>query len=171
MPNYGNEIASISLGSIIGGALNAIVEAQSQAANTTVEFIKSVGFTTDKTTGVMEPVYVDFQYAKGQVENEKGEKTQTVSNLKVPVLSMVPIPFIRVDDATIDFNVKINSVEETKSSKDTTAGGSTEAHAGYNGWKFKTGIKLNASFSNQKKSSMSDTVKKDYSLNVHVHAV
>ncbi len=171
MPNYGNEIASISLGSIIGGALNAIVEAQSQAANTTVEFIKSVGFTTDKTTGVMEPVYVDFQYAKGQMENEKGEKTQTVSNLKVPVLSMVPIPFIRVDDATIDFNVKINSVEETKSSKDTTAGGSTEAHAGYNGWRFKTGIKLNASFSNQKKSSMSDTVKKDYSLNVHVHAV
>ena len=70
MPNYGNEIASISLGSIIGGALNAIVEAQSQAANTTVEFIKSVGFTTDKATGVMEPVYVDFQYAKGQVENE-----------------------------------------------------------------------------------------------------
>ena len=55
MPNYGNEIASISLGSIIGGALNAIVEAQSQAANTTVEFIKSVGFTTDKATGVMEP--------------------------------------------------------------------------------------------------------------------
>lgn len=51
MPNYGNEIASISLGSIIGGALNAIVEAQSQAANTTVEFIKSVGFTTDKEIG------------------------------------------------------------------------------------------------------------------------
>ena len=69
------------------------MEAQSQAANTTVEFIKSVGFTTDKATGVMEPVYVDFQYAKGQVENEKGEKTQTVSNLKVPVLSMVPIPY------------------------------------------------------------------------------
>lgn len=171
MPNYGNEIASISLGSIIGGALNAIVEAQSQAANTTVEFIKSVGFTTEKDTGVMQPVYVDFQYAKRQHVNEKKEVEQTVSNLKVPVLSMVPIPFIRVDDATIDFNVKINSVEETKSSKDTTAGGSTEASASYNGWRFKTGIKLNASFSNQKKSSMSDTVKKDYSLNVHVHAV
>jgi len=36
--------------------------------------------------------------------------------LKVPLLTMVPIPYIRVDDATIDFNVKINSVQETKTS-------------------------------------------------------
>ena len=42
MADYGNEISSISLGSIIGGALSAIVEAQSQAAHTTVNFINEV---------------------------------------------------------------------------------------------------------------------------------
>ncbi|MDE6203970.1 MAG: DUF2589 domain-containing protein, partial [Lachnospiraceae bacterium] len=36
--------------------------------------------------------------------------------------------------------------------------------------RFKTGIKLSASISNQKKSSRSDNVQRDYSLNIHVHA-
>lgn len=190
MADYGNEISSISLGSIIGGALSAIVEAQSQAAHTTVNFINEVGFEGQQ--GKRKPVYVDFQYEKTlapQEEKEEGqgeegkpdtaggkkkptteEKLKQVTNLKVPILTMVPIPYIRVDDASIDFNVKINSVQEAKSSSDLKYGGNTEAHAGYNGFRFKTGIKLSASISNQKKSSTSDTVKRDYSLNVHVHA-
>ncbi|MEY8322229.1 DUF2589 domain-containing protein [Lachnospiraceae bacterium 46-61] len=177
MANYGNEISSISLGSIIGGALSAIVEAQSQAAHTTVNFINEVGF--EGKQGERKPVYVDFQYEK-MIVPEKEEQQQEpqevqevqkqITSLKVPLLTMVPIPYIRVDDATIDFNVKINSVQETKTSSDLTYGGKTEAHAGYNGFRFKTGIKLSASISNQRKSNTSDTVTRDYSLNIHVHA-
>ena len=180
MADYGNEISSISLGSIIGGALSAIVEAQSQAAHTTVNFINEVGF--EGKTEERKPVYVDFQYEKTiQPDKEKmteeqkkeggqEENSKQITHLKVPLLTMVPIPYIRVDDATIDFNVKINSVQETKTSSNLTYGGNMEAHAGYNGFRFKTGIKLSASISNQKKSSTSDNVKRDYSLNVHVHA-
>ncbi len=174
MADYGNEISSISLGSIIGGALSAIVEAQSQAAHTTVNFINEVGF--EGKPEERKPVYVGFQYEKTiQPDNEEmtegqEENLKQITHLKVPLLTMVPIPYIRVDDATIDFNVKINSVQETKTSSDLTYGGNMEAHAGYNGFRFKTGIKLSASISNQKKSSTSDNVKRDYSLNVHVHA-
>lgn len=176
MADYGKEISSISLGSIIGGALSAIVEAQSQAACTTVNFINEVGFEKDKDTGKNMPVYIDFQYEKSFTpETEAGEEpmpatSKQVTNLKVPLLTMVPIPYIRVDDASIDFNVKINSVQETKSSTDLTYSGSVDANANYNGFRFKTGIKLSASISNQKKSSTSDNVTRDYSLAVHVHA-
>lgn len=173
MADYGNEISSISLGSIIGGALSAIVEAQSQAAHTTVYFINEVGF--EGKQGERKPVYIDFQYEKmiipeKETQQEEAEKQKQITSLKVPLLTMVPIPYIRVDDATIDFNVKINSVQETKTSSDLNYGGKTEAFANYNGFRFKTGIKLSASISNQKKSSTSDTVKRDYSLNIHVHA-
>jgi hypothetical protein len=259
MAGYGDEISSISLGSIIGGAMCSIVEAQSQAASTTVNFIKEVGFQSSDNNTLQEPVYVGFQYEKtlkpndensienysvkvinsgqgynknkalkltaGNKEldasisyNTKGgiksvnlksapsglkgtydiqidaldgdtsdlpseefsaklqliysekENQKQVTNLKVPLLTMMPIPFIRIDDATIDFNVKINSIQEAKTSSDLTYKGSTEATANYNGFLFKSGIKINASISNQKKSSTSDTVKRDYSLNVHVHA-
>lgn len=173
MADYGNEISSISLGSIIGGALSAIVEAQSQAAHTTVNFINEVGFEGEQ--GERNPVYVDFQYEKSVVPEQTGEQgeeenVKQITKLKVPLLTMVPIPYIRIDDATIDFKVKINSVQETKTSSDLTYGGTTEAHANYNGFRFKTGIKLSASISNQKKSSTSDNVTRDYSLNIHVHA-
>jgi hypothetical protein len=168
MANYGEEISTISLGSIIGGALNAIVEAQSQAADTTVQFIESVGFTEvkDGKENKLTPVYVSFDYAIKDDENKNREVS-----MKVPLLTMVPIPFIRIDSADIDFNVKINSVEETKTSQENKVSGSTQANANYKGFRFNAGIKLNASISNQKKSSSSDTVKRDYSLNVHVHAV
>lgn len=179
MADYGKEISSISLGSIIGGALSAIVEAQSQAACTTVNFINEVGFEKGNEAEIKKPVYIDFQYEKAftpeasettETQKQEAETLRQVTNLKVPLLTMVPIPYIRIDDATIDFNVKINSVQETKSSSDLTYGGSVDTNASYNGFRFKTGIKLSASISNQKKSSTSDNVTRDYSLAVHVHA-
>lgn len=38
--------------------------------------------------------------------------------LDVPLLTMVPIPYIRVEETTIEFNAKINSVEKVNSSQD-----------------------------------------------------
>ena len=35
--------------------------------------------------------------------------------LEVPLLTMVPIPYIRVEETTITFNAKINSVERISS--------------------------------------------------------
>lgn len=116
MANYGDEISTISLGSIIGGTLNAMVEAQSQAANTTMQYINSVGFETSD--GNSTPRYVNVQYEKenGQLDGDKKEIVTT--KMSVPLLSLVPIPYIRIDDASIDFNVKINSVEESKSKEE-----------------------------------------------------
>lgn len=173
MPNYGDEISSISLGSIIGGALNAIVEAQGQAAQTTVSYLEAVGFTDKEDNSTVKvPRYVEFEYEKEMPS--PADQTQMVkqtTSVKVPLLSLVPAPYIRIDDASVDFNVKINSVEENKAASNFKWGGSTSAYANYKGFRFNAGVKLNASISNQKTSVNSTTVKKDYSLNVHIHAV
>ncbi len=68
--NPGQELSSIDFQSMIGGSLGAIVDAQAQAALSTVDFVKSVGFTPDsenETTGEITPgtpVYVNFKYPK-----------------------------------------------------------------------------------------------------------
>jgi hypothetical protein len=36
-----------------------------------------------------------------------------VMALQVPILTMIPIPFIRVEEMTLDFNAKIDTVEST----------------------------------------------------------
>jgi len=202
--NYapGQELSSIDFQSMIGGPLGAIVDAQAQAALSTVDFIKAVGFTPDsedETTGEITPgtpVYVSFKYPKMVAPYEAAIKgritaiavtsggsgytdgaavtisgagsdaaatatvdgsgaitainvtnagsgydgTTTVSvaggtglavtvttedkdavpavfdemQLEVPILTMLPIPFIRVEEGEINFNAKITSMEYTR---------------------------------------------------------
>ncbi len=265
MYNPAQEISSIDFGAIIGGSLNAVVSAQSQSANTTVDFIKSVGFNTtttkDNEGNVIEshkPINVAFTYDKvtapahvqvdrtasvevkskgsgytdedtrkyslkyegteiplksvktgdGKVEEvevgsipdgipatklenltleysdkesitEAATLTLTVTentvqipatvqkmNLEVPILTMMPIPFIKIEHADIDFNVKINSVTNTNSSS--TSNTKTDLSVQSS---FLAKTSLSASFSNQKSTNSSEEVKKDYSLNISIHAV
>ena len=44
MPSPGQELSSIDFESMIGGPLVAVINAQAQAAMSTVNFIKEVGF-------------------------------------------------------------------------------------------------------------------------------
>ena len=278
MFNPGEEISSLDFGAIIGGSLNAVVKAQSQSAQTTVNFIKQVGFqkqlqkNEDGTTVETDvPINVAFSYdkevspsqvlakqtygveiakeddgngaeevlagegytsnnveeyrltageialtiAKLELEGDKikeiaiksadvpkdadltdgmeltlayigeGEQPKKAAKLllkvdtsyekvpavmqkmqiQVPILTMMPIPFIKIESADIDFNVKINSVSTTSSESQSNANGSTSVKSG---WFVRA--ELNAAFSNQKSSSSTEEVKKDYSLNVKVHA-
>lgn len=268
MFNPGAEISSLDFGAIIGGSLNAVVKAQSQSAQTTVDFIKRVGFqkkseidengnrletdvpinvafsydreispsqvlTTRKYEVVVEnagekytdPDKLHYQLTANQnalpikeisLENEKvksitlgkisdeldlsdgdeltltytytGEganppgdvakltlKIETNSenvpavmqkmNIQVPILTMLPIPFIKIESADIEFNVKINSVSTTSSEQKSDAKGSASVKSN---WFVKAD--LSASFSNQKSTNSSEEVKKDYSLNIKVHA-
>ena len=47
MANLGRELSSINFEAMLGGPLIAVVNAQAQAAMTTVDFIKQVGFHRD----------------------------------------------------------------------------------------------------------------------------
>jgi hypothetical protein len=108
----GDEIANLDFAAMIGGPLNAVIKAQAQSAITSVDFIKSVGFDKD---GKVEQVA--FEYMKTVPEKDaQGKLTGNYKDVKqklsVPLLTMLPIPFIRVEETTIDFNAKINSVQE-----------------------------------------------------------
>ncbi|MBK8196577.1 MAG: DUF2589 domain-containing protein [Lewinellaceae bacterium] len=69
MPNLGNEISSLDFKNIIGGPLIAVVEAQAQAALSTVNYIKSVGFDADGKV-----VNVSFNYPKEVYPYRPGNK-------------------------------------------------------------------------------------------------
>ena len=66
----GQELSSIDFNAMLGGPLVAAIEAQAQAAASTLDFIKRVGFTPDtedETTGELTPgapIYVTFKYPK-----------------------------------------------------------------------------------------------------------
>lgn len=191
MPNPGQELSSIDFESMIGGPLVAVINAQAQAAMSTVNFIKEVGFKKPSTmedaggdTSTEEPIYVSFKYPKelspyvpAVPANPEADPPVTGSaaeaavyqqqELKVPILTILPIPFIRVDIATIDFNAKINSVEYRKTNTDLKVNASLEAKAG---WLWGS-AKLKVSTSFQRTTQQGNSVNRTYSLAIHVKAV
>jgi hypothetical protein len=260
MANPGTELASLDFGNLIGGPLNAVITAQAKAAESTANFIKTVGFDADN-----KPIYVDFKYPKEIAPYQAAKNPQitlvkvttkgvgyapnqvvnvvftgptdaipatgnlvanavgdieigsivnitnpgdypTISNVtatvetspsidddgitaeiitinfstkieakdalyqemqfSVPQLAMLPIPFIKVDEITIDFNAKINSVETQSQSSELDVKGSVEA--GYGG---KRGyVKFNGSVAYKKTTSSGSSVERTYSMAIHVKA-
>lgn len=184
MPTPGQELSSIDFESMLGGPLIAAVNAQAQSATTTVNFIKEVGFKSsgsDQDPTAMEtadPIYVKFKYFKELSPFVPGDPdaspptsptpaTFEEQTLEVPILTMLPIPYLRIDTVTIDFNAKINSVEYRKTDTSLKIDSSLEAKAG---WLWGS-AKLKVSASYQRNTQQGNTVNRTYSLQIHMRAV
>ncbi len=176
MPTPGEELGSLDFESMIGGPLVAVVHAQTQAAIATVDFIKAVGFKPSSAPGSTDnqqagtPATVTFQYKKdvpGVDAQGKPITTQQNAQLEVPFLTMLPIPYLRVEEVNIDFLAKINSVEYRQVDTNFKVDAALEAKAGW-GW---GSAKLSVSASYQRQTREGSTVTRDYSLGVKVKAV
>lgn len=257
------ELSTIDFESMLGGPLVAVVNAQAQAATSSVNFIKSVGFKTvyDDDGNIVpgavgDPIYVSFKYPKevapyqprvdagivnirvtdggsGYTDDESpsvtfsdgdASATATVSGgvvtevtidlpgtyesaptvtiaapsgggdaataevvfraasdpvpaefaemkLEVPLLTMMPIPFIRIEETTIDFNAKINSVEERKTDTAFKLDSSLSVEGKYPPLFSAVTAKLKVSASYQKNTQSGYKVDRSYSMAVHIRAV
>lgn len=153
-------LKAMPFGNIIGGPLTACVEAQAQAARTSWEFIQNVGLYKDEVTGEKKTVNVSFQFMKDG----------HMSRLTLPLLTIVPIPFIAIQ--TIDINFKANisaAASDTEVAHEESAtSGSSSFHAGCL-W---ARGNINASYSSKKDSTATKDSKYsvEYTMDVAVHA-
>jgi len=88
---------SISFDKVIGEPLIAIVKAQAAASRSTLDFIREVGFTN--VNGKDQVAIVSFEFLK----NGK------LAKLHVPLITLVPIPMLKVSEATFDYKLTIKS--------------------------------------------------------------
>src|SRR5260370_33505310 len=92
-------------------------------------------------------------------------------SLQVPILTMLPIPFIRIEETTIDFNAKINSVEEAKTDETFKIDASLDAKVQYPPVFSIATVNLKVSTSYQKNTQTGSKVDRTYSMAVHITAV
>lgn len=156
MPVSGREIASLDFANLIGGPLNAVVEAQAKSAITTANFIKEVGFGKDGKV-----VNVDFTYNR---KNDNGSDQEFT--LTLPFITMLPIPYITITSAEIEFNAKITSTTESKT--DSNFSQQVDASAGGNYWF--VSAKVTSKTAYQKSSSASDREERTFDMRVRVEA-
>lgn len=159
-----NALQAIPFSSMIGGPLKACIEAQAMAAKTTWDFIQEVGLTADPETGEKKAVTVAFSFI------QNGREVQ----LNVPLLTIVPIPYIAIQNIDINFKASISasssSVNESSSSSSLDAG--AEVTAGLSVGPFHMDAKLNANYSSKKDSRATEESKYsvEYTMDIAVKA-
>lgn len=181
-------LTQLPFGNIIGAPMKAAIEAQALAARSTIEFIQAVGFQRQNTDDSLFPAVpqqganagtipdgdfgpvrsVTFTY---QQQNTNGQN-QTVS-LTVPLLTIVPIPFLRIEDMTIDFMAKMT--EEFKNSNQTNNEFNLNStlSVGYKAFWSPVNANFNVSLSSKHSSTnqSSSRFSTEATMNVHVKAV
>jgi hypothetical protein len=172
------ELKQIPFGYLIGEPLKAAIEAQAIAAKTTIDFIEKVGFVPASTTQGQDMLFVDegVDADAGKVRNVTFDYKKIDQNgvesdatLTVPILSIVPIPYIRIDEMTIDFTAKltdtIQHTDKTNFKLDTSVTGK------YSSWWSPISLEFRTSMSLEKSQANASKFIREYTMNIHVRAV
>ncbi len=151
--NTSRVLSALPLGALIGGPLKAVIEAQALAARETVEFIKIFGCKPDpkKVDGNSDDDVIEQDLDAGilremifhfSTENEDGTTRQ--HTLSAPLLSLIPIPVMSVQNMELDFAIKIDEMVKNRSEYETkrTHGNSHSSnqhnwwHGGHNNYHY-----------------------------------
>jgi len=167
-----NENRGINIESIISAPLVAAANANAMMLKEQTKFLMDFCF-TKKEDDVYDPVLIEMSLTKSVIEPGKNagdpatiRKIQT--NFKLPLLTMIPINSLAVDNVTVDFDMEIVSqtVVDADSSQDKSDHlASTEERAQLKG-KISSDSSSKQSQSNKSHYSNQNTSK----LKVHVNA-
>ena len=170
------ELRQIPFGVLIGSPMKAAIEAQALAAKTTVEFIEKVGFIpADKDQDLLfideakdadggKVRNVTFAYKKVD-ENGVGKDV----SLTVPILSIVPIPYLRLDEMTIDFTAKLEDQVANTTKTDFKLDSSVKGT--YKAWWSPISLEMRTSMSYANSRQTASRYTREYTMKIHVRAV
>jgi hypothetical protein len=151
-----SSLTALPIHSLISAPLTACIEAQAAAAMSSVEFIREVGFDDNN-----DAVSIQFKYQKTRDDGTPGNATLTV-----PLLSVVNVPFIRIQDLTIDFEFKVHQAIARDISTTKNANLNISGSAKYLFFKAKTDLKVSYS----KKEDLKSSLDKSATFRVQVKA-
>lgn len=100
-------LGELDFNRIIGGPLSACVNAQEEAAQATLDYLNGVVFRKkDDDESCLEPVTMTFYFESGGV----------VNRLTMPLLCIVPVPYLRIDQVNLRFQATVteSSMKEEK---------------------------------------------------------
>lgn len=160
-----NQFKGLPMKALIGGPLQAACDAQVQLAKAETNFINEVGLIeqggTDGQPGDLMTRTVDFK-ASRPTTLPTGEIIEEVISIQAPVLAIVPIPALLVDEVDIKFNMEVKNSFEEKQQTDTK--GSLKAKAGWGPFS----VSITGSVSSHKENTRKSDNSAKY--DVHVHA-
>lgn len=164
---------------LIGAPLIAAANANAAMAMTQTQFMLNTCFQYNATDKTYNPIMIKMTLTRGvlvpsDTPGEAPSVVEIVTNFDLPILTIIPLNSLAVDDVNVAFTMEVKSAygEETNKAQETTIAASTE-------WSVKVGwgpvsasISGNASYNSRDTSSFNSHYDKSNSAQytVQVHA-
>lgn len=116
MAAIADQFKGLDMGSLIGGPLTAAADASIMLADSTADFISHVGFDNNGKVRT-----VAFSYQKRSA-NEDGTSNLDEMKMDIPMLAIVPIPNLQLDEVNVLFDMEVKQSESSQKSLDVGAG-------------------------------------------------
>ncbi len=120
----GEQFSGLDMKNLIGAPLGAAADASVQLAHSTADFINTVGFDKDGKTRT-----AAFKFNQ-MGKNEDGTLENQEMCVDVPLLAIVPIPNLQIDEVNILFDMEVKQSEMSESSSDYSGSFSGRANFG-----------------------------------------
>ncbi|WP_196140705.1 DUF2589 domain-containing protein [Aliikangiella sp. G2MR2-5] len=175
MSEIADQFKGLPMGDLIGGPLQAACDAQVNLANATAAFIQKVGFMPNiGSDGKVDPSnpWGDIRTAAFKFErpkenaqpDENGDVATETVELEVPLLAVVKVPNLSIEDVNITFDMEVKSSSSVKSS--TAAEASLSADISYGFGPFSAKVNISGSVSSSKESARSTDTSAKYHVDV-----
>lgn len=168
---------------LIGGPLMAATEANNQMVMTQTRYMLDTGFNRIEVEGSdpkqyrYDPILVNLKLRRPVVSEKVKEDgstevvvDQVETDVEVPILTLMPIPTLGVDEVDISFDMEVKSsygsTQSTSQDKSLAAESSFEAKLGYG--PFSVSIKGSVAYSEKSSSSSEVTRSASNSAKYHV---
>lgn len=161
--NMADQFKGLPMESLIGGPLEAAVSANVRMAQSTADFINNVGFEQTKEGKAGPTRMVDFDYERPGID-EDGARTIEAVKIRVPMLAIVPIPNLQVENVDVTFDMEVKSSTMSKSSEDKS--GTLDATAKVGWGPFSATVKVHGSTATHKENTRSSDNSAKYHVNV-----
>jgi len=124
MAAIADQFKGLDMGALIGGPLTAAADASIMLADSTADFINRVGFDADGKVRT-----VAFSYQKRSA-NEDGTSNLDEMKMDIPMLAIVPIPNLQLDEVNVLFDMEVKQSESSQKSLDVGVGINGQAKIG-----------------------------------------
>ena len=176
-------LAQIPLGAIIGSPLKAAVDAQAAAAIACHDFITNIGFdpALDQNGNPMKDASknplrgkvkdITFVLERTTPAADGRPEARSKTTITVPLLTIMPLPFIRIESMTVNFKASISAMD-SHTGTDTTSTNKDLKGEGTLGYAWAK-VNVGGSISSKKDSTATNTSKYsvEHTMDISMHAV
>lgn len=145
---------------MIGAPLAAMVRAQSHSAKATYDFLMQMTEPDRQDPAVRNLKKVRMTY--DQLRQARGGRSVESQTLNIPLITLVPVPYLSINEAEIHFNASIVHHEEESAEEKDDKSGESEPHRHL----FAKKVQLHAAYASAGKESEDDVSDIDVTIKI-----